>query len=413
METGDARPATALPDDEEEIRQARPFYVLVLLVLAGVFAVTLQNTPELRQPQRLIPFTALMLLHGALHWWSLRLSFHPRWIYPYFIIQTLTVLVMSIFSAGHGAILGLYLALAGEAVGVMEDLRRSTPLVAAILATAAVNYGIVLGWTSLPGWLALTVPMAFFVILYVAMFGRQIRGRQEAQRLLRELETAHRQLGEYAARVEELSRAAERQRMARELHDTLAQGLAGLILQLEAADAHLGRQEDDKAQSIIRQAMLRARATLADARRAIGQLRAEALRPADLERAIRQEAERFSAATGIPCQVSIDLPAAIPEAVSENSLRAVSEALANAARHAQARHAWVDLAPDHDSLAVSIRDDGVGFEPAEVETQGHYGLLGLRERARLAGGGLEVSSSRSQGTTVRLTLPLSEIEPIP
>ena len=201
--------------------------------------------------------------------------------------------------------------------------------------------------------------------------------------------------------------------MARELHDTLAQGLAGLILQLEAADAHLGRQEDDKAQSIIRQAMLRARATLADARRAIGQLRAEALRPADLERAIRQEAERFSAATGIPCQVSIDLPAAIPEAVSENSLRAVSEALANAARHAQARHAWVDLAPDHDSLAVSIRDDGVGFEPAEVETQGHYGLLGLRERARLAGGGLEVSSSRSQGTTVRLTLPLSEIEPIP
>jgi len=413
MSQPDALTQAQVEIDIEETRQARPFYAVLMLVLALVYGMALQLTPSLRQPARLIPFTALLVVHAALHWLSLRLPAHLRWTYPYFGVQTLLVFIIGVVTVGQGVVLGLYLALAGEAVGMLEDFRRSTPVVAAILGVAVVNYGLVLGWSSLPGWLLVILPTAFFVMVYVTMFGRQMRGRQEAQRLLRELEAAHRQLGEYAARVEELSRAAERQRMARELHDTLAQGLAGLILQLEAADAHLGRQEDDKAQSIIRQAMLRARATLADARRAIGQLRAEALRPADLERAIRQEAERFSAATGIPCQVSIDLPAAIPEAVSENSLRAVSEALANAARHAQARHAWVDLAPDHDSLAVSIRDDGVGFEPAEVETQGHYGLLGLRERARLAGGGLEVSSSRSQGTTVRLTLPLPEIEPIP
>lgn len=413
MKTEDARPATPLPDDKDEIRQARPFYIVLLLVLATVYVVTLQATPQVREPQRLVPFTALLLLHGALHWWSLRLPLHPRWIYPYFIFQALTVCVIGLVSAGHSVVLGLYLALAGEAVGVMENLRKSAPLVVAILATAAVNYGLALGWTNLPGWLALILPMAVFVMVYVIMFGRQMRGRQEAQRLLHELEIAHRQLGEYAARVEELALTAERQRMARELHDTLAQGLAGLILQLEAADSHLGHQETSKARAVIQQAMQRARTTLADARRAIGQLRAESVRPADLEQAVRQEVERFKAATGIACEVRIDLPPAIPEAISENALRAVSEALTNTARHAQARHVWVDLAPDGEALAVTIQDDGVGFEPAEAETHGHYGLLGLRERARLAGGSLEVTSAHGRGTTIQLRLPMLQTEPMP
>jgi NarL family two-component system sensor histidine kinase YdfH len=352
-----------------------------------------------------------MLTHGALHWWSMRLSLRPRWIYPYVVVQCMTVFAMGLVSAGHGAILGLYLALAGEAFGVLgERPRRSIPLVGAILAAAALNYGIVLGWASLPGWLALALPMAFFVMVYVAMFGRQMRARQDAQRLLHELEIAHRQLGEYAARVEELTRTAERQRMARELHDTLAQGLAGLILQLEAADSHLGRQEPAKSQEIIQQAMLRARATLADARRAIGQLRAVSPGPADLERAVRQEAERFSSATGIPCTVQIDLPEPVPEAVSENALRAVSEALTNTARHARAKHAWIEIASHGGALSVSIRDDGTGFEPARSQTEDHYGLLGLRERARLAGGSLEITSSLAQGTSLHLTLPLPEAE---
>jgi NarL family two-component system sensor histidine kinase YdfH len=247
-------------------------------------------------------------------------------------------------------------------------------------------------------------------MLYVTLFGRQMRGRQEAQRLLRELEIAHRRLSEYSARVEELTVTTERQRMARELHDTLAQGLAGLILQLEAADAHLGRNEGEKAQAVVRQAMLRARSTLADARRAIGQLRAETLRPADLDRAVRQEAEKFSAGTGIPCTVEIYLPEAIPQAVTENALRAVSEALTNTARHAAARHAWVEIAPHGDELSVRIRDDGSGFDPARARAGDRYGLLGLRERARLAGGSLEIISARGQGTEVQLTLPMPEAE---
>jgi len=395
----------------DELREARPFYAILMLVLVLVYWMALQTAPSLREPQRLIPFTGLLIFHAALHWWSLRLPARPRWTLPYFALQTIVTFIIGLVTSGHGVVLGLYLALAGEAVGMLEDLQRSMPLVAAILGAAVLNFGVTLGWSALPGWLALVIPMLFFVMVYVTMFGRQMRGRQEAQRLLRELEIAHRQLGEYAGRVEDLTVTAERQRMARELHDTLAQGLAGLILQLEAADSHLGRDEGEKAQAIVRQAMLRARSTLADARRAIGQLRAESLPPADLEQAVRQEAERFSAAPGIHCSVQIELPEAVPESVTENALRAVSEALTNTARHARANSAWVEIAPLGNALRVSVRDDGTGFELAQQQTQDHYGLLGLRERARLAGGTLEVSSAPGRGTLLQVTLPLSPPEP--
>jgi NarL family two-component system sensor histidine kinase YdfH len=128
---------------------------------------------------------------------------------------------------------------------------------------------------------------------------------------------------------------------------------------------------------------------------------------------VREEAERFSAATGIPCAVQIALPEGIAESVSENSLRAVREGLTNTARHARAHHAWVEIAPQGSSLAVSIRDDGVGFDPDRIQREEHFGLLGLRERARLAGGSLEVISAPGKGTALRLTLPLPQPEAAP
>ena len=134
------------------------------------------------------------------------------------------------------------------------------------------NY-LIGGWQLVPTWLGTAVVMMVFVLIYVLMFMRQMSARQEAQTLLAELETAHRQLAEYAQEVETLTLEAERQRMARELHDTLAQGLAGLILQLEGLEAHLERGNLAKVVEIAAQAKGRARSTLAEARQAIGDLR--------------------------------------------------------------------------------------------------------------------------------------------
>jgi NarL family two-component system sensor histidine kinase YdfH len=186
----------------------------------------------------------------------------------------------------------------------------------------------------------------------------------------------------------------------------LAQGVAGLILQLEAVDSHLTAGRTERAQGIVQQAMARARATLADARRAIDDLRV--VPPAaGLADALRHEVTRFTDATGIPCTLDFTLTDSLPEATAEHLLRIVVEGLTNIARHAQAARAWVNVAESDDELTIEVGDDGVGFDPTSAFDQpGHYGLLGMRERARLAGGTLAVESAPGNGTRLTLRLPL-------
>jgi NarL family two-component system sensor histidine kinase YdfH len=254
--------------------------------------------------------------------------------------------------------------------------------------------------------LAFILPSTLITVASVVTYGRQNQIKTEAVRLLHELEIAHVQLAEYAARVEDLTLTAERQRMARELHDTLAQGLAGLVLQLEAVDSHLSKNAPSKAQEIVQQAMGRARATLSDARNAIGNLRAARLSPSELEQSIRTEAERFTTATAIPCEIKIRLPENVTDLQAENAMRLVSEGLTNAARYAKANRIWLILEEDDNCLVVTVSDDGVGFHPSEVEKRAdHFGLIGLRERARLVKGTLEIRSAPSEGTSLIMRLP--------
>jgi NarL family two-component system sensor histidine kinase YdfH len=256
-------------------------------------------------------------------------------------------------------------------------------------------------------WLLAVGPMTFFVVVYVVLYSRQSEARARALVLLVKLEAANQQLTEYAARVEDLTIANERQRMARELHDTLSQGLAGLILQLEAASAHLESQRIEKAQTVLAQAMAQARGTLADARRAIGDLREAPVEPPpDLAQAVRAEAAQFHKTTGIPCEVDSAVLPNLPENVRETALRMVSECLSNIARHAQAHRAWIRMAAAGKVLYVEAGDDGKGFDISQALNQdGHFGLLGVRERADMARGKLVINSQPGLGTVIRLELP--------
>jgi len=395
-----------LPASSRPIRDERLLYAVMLLVLESVYGWTWYAAPEVRAPARLIPFTALMLLHAGLHLAGPRLAPRRRWLPLYFAAQGALIFALTQITADSQATvtLYLYLALAAQAIGLLNTRPRLAALVVVgILLLGVINFAWLRGRAALPAFLWLAAPQTLFVLAFVALFFQQASARRRAQELLRELETAHRRLAGYAAQVEELTLTAERQRLARELHDTLAQGLAGLILQLEAVDSQLARGRPERAQAIIAQAMERARTTLADARRAIDDLRAET--ESDLADAVRAEADRFTAATGIPCSLDLALPPAIPLHAREHILRVVSEGLANVARHARANQAWVRVG-GHDPLEVLVRDDGVGFDPAAADGHaGHYGLIGLRERARLLGGAFEVTSAPGAGTTLRLSLP--------
>jgi NarL family two-component system sensor histidine kinase YdfH len=390
-------------------REIRPFFMIMILVLVAMYAWALMDNPALRAPALLIPFTLLVIAHGVLHWFSMYVSFYQRWIIPYLVIQGLILFVISQLVGNQGMLIGLYLAMIGATVGIIDNLRLSIIPLAGYFGLALINVGLTWGWDTIPGFLTFFLPMTFFVVVYVIMFDRQAKARHHTHRLLEELETAHRQLTQYATRIEDLTLTTERQRMARELHDTLAQGLAGLILQLEAVDARLMRAESEKAREIVQQAMGRARATLTDARRAIQDLRAEDTPTKELSEIVREEVDRFKQATGIPCHLVLSLPNQIPSTTKETAQRAVAEGLTNVARHAQANQVWLSFKEKEGKLEVCVRDNGIGFETSKImDIAGHYGLIGLRERARLAGGMFEVTSVTGEGTTLTLYLPLDE-----
>jgi len=386
------------------------FFIFANFVFVAMYIWSLFTNPALLSPVRFIIFTFLTVIHIVLHLSLLAIGEQDKWFWPYAIVQGLVAFAIVALSQNMGMIFALYMALIGEVIG--SGRRKSWTFFAVVyfISLSLINYILLNGAEQSGWWLLGTLPLIIFVIMYVSLYTRATRDRDRARNLLEELETAHKQLAEYANQVEELTLVGERQRMARELHDTLAQGLAGLILQLEAADSHISNQNPTKAQHIIQQAMTRARTTLADARRAIGDLRETQATPTDLNVSIWEETERFQHSTGMPCTLELCTVPSISPVLAENVLRVIREGLINIARHAEASEVNLSMSCDDRNLLIEIRDDGTGFDPQEaIGRSGHYGLLGLRERARLYGGSLTIESSPGNGTTVALKLPLSKM----
>jgi NarL family two-component system sensor histidine kinase YdfH len=298
-------------------------------------------------------------------------------------------------------VFALYMALIGETIGFLGINRWGALATLYYMVPSLINFVLFTNMDSAVYWLLTIIPIIIFISMYVTLYVRQAEAREKAEALAAELETANLQLTEYAARVEDLTIVNERQRMARELHDTLSQGLAGLILQLEAADAHLTNKRNEKAQSIIANSMQQARSTLAEARRAIDDLRQSSVD--DLDSALRLEISRFTNATSIPILYHTDHIPPLPDPAKETLVRAVAEALTNVANHAHAHNVAVDVRMKDKNLSVMIRDDGQGFDASAIPA-GHYGILGIKERVRLVNGSFEIQSNN--GTTLKIEIPL-------
>jgi NarL family two-component system sensor histidine kinase YdfH len=389
----------------------RWLYALMLLVPESIYGWLIYSTPALRVLPGFGVITALFVLHGALYLLADRLPRRMGWLFGYALLQAALIfaIVVVTHTTSQPITLFLYASLAAQLVGLFRgQLKPAIAVAATVLGIIVVDHLFFWGWSALVGFLLVTLPMTAFLMALVYLYLRQTHARQEAQQLLTALEKANQQLAAYAAHVEDLTLTTERQRMARELHDTLAQGLAGLLLQLEAVESHLGRGNLARAQSIISQAMQRARLTLADARRAIDDLRDGNFLP-ELNESLREEIARLGETTGLPCYAELHAPDNLPLALQETILRTAGEGLTNIARHAQARQVWLTLCQEAQEITLRVRDDGIGFDPARATCgNGHYGLIGLRERAQLVGGALDITSEPGRGTTLTLRLPLAE-----
>jgi two-component system NarL family sensor kinase len=206
----------------------------------------------------------------------------------------------------------------------------------------------------------------------------------------------------------EVGAVEERNRLAREIHDTLAQGLSAIALQLETADALLeSGQPPERIQQAIHQALHLARTNLDEARRSVLDLRAAPLEGRTLAEAIRQLVQEVTAKAALVINFqAVGAQQPLPVALEAGIYRVAQEALANIISHAHATSADLHLLVTLETVQLTIQDNGCGFEP-EAVTPNRYGLTGMNERVRLLGGQLEIQSALGAGAKVVVTVPLT------
>lgn len=302
--------------------------------------------------------------------------------------------------------------------------------------------GILPGWWKIPGVVATAVVVAtsqaggiphdsatvsLFLVLFVvnvcltgalsafalmdgrrsAEQGRTIEQLAEANRKLEAMMAENAGLhAQLLTQAREAGVLDERQRMAREIHDTLAQGLTGIVTQLEAArqaadDAAAWRRHLDNATALARE-------SLREARRSVQALRAEALDTARLPDVLTDLARRWSEVHGIAAEVTTTgEPRPLHPEVEMTLLRTAQEALANVAKHAGASRVGLTLSYMGDVVALDVRDDGAGFDPSQVRPtgEGGFGLVAMRQRVQRLAGSLEVESEPGSGTAISASVP--------
>jgi ligand-binding sensor domain-containing protein len=201
----------------------------------------------------------------------------------------------------------------------------------------------------------------------------------------------------------------ERARIAREIHDTLAQGFVGISSQLDAVSMCL-EGDPQAAQGYLDLARKMTRHSLSEARRSVAALRASALSGNDLATALKAEAVRWTAASNLQVRVDVcQQPARLPRDIEQNLLRIAQEAVTNTLKHASAAKLLVQLRVEAPNLYLLVADDGRGCSKPVMSSSldGHFGLIGMRERAQSIGGQFRFQSEPGSGTFVEVTVPLT------
>jgi len=369
-------------------------FLTTLLLATAIVLLTGDASPDER-----LPVLALVAAFALLH--LLVLARYPPWARGLGPMAAYWLLA-------SGLLLAL-LELGGDAFGIV--MYGLYPLMFATLGWWAMVP--VVGLTALTGLMigqlddaggALSVVasagLAALVAVFVTAIARQSEQRRDALAALAatraELAEASRQAGVLA----------ERERLARELHDTVAQGFASVVTQLESAEQAL-RDRPADAQGHLEKARRTARESLGEVRRSVRALRPDLLHGASLANALDRAVRQWAADAGVPAELrTTGEPVALHPDTELALLRTAQEALANVARHAAAACVVVSLSYLGDAVTLDVHDDGVGFGGRERPTpDGGFGLIGMRERIETVGGRLSVESVPGEGTTVAASVP--------
>lgn len=352
--------------------------------------------------------TGLFILFGILQAFYPRLEHHPRYVHLYLAAQT--AVILTIYNLEPSASLDihtLFFVLSAEAMLFLPALTGMLWIVALTVLTFVGALDII-GWTKAISLLPSLGGYAFF-----GTFGAALRqaneARQASDRLLGELQVAHQQLQAYAFQAQQLAVADERNRLAREMHDSLGHSLTVAVVQLEGAQ-RLIPTEPERAAQMISSMRAQLKAGLGELRQTLAGLRAreaEETVPAleSLAAAVAQLVETFQQATNLT--IHLNLPPDLPQLPMSHRLalyRTIQECLTNVQRHAVASQAWLTINVTDELITLVVADNGRGI-PDETP-DGRFGLMGLQERATQLGGHLYLETHASGGAQIRLQLPI-------
>jgi signal transduction histidine kinase len=371
------------------------------LTTVSIYIAFLVNTPDLQNPGTWLPTTILFALFVlSIYLFSVFFThFGKRLAVLFFQIA----LVFGIVIVGGAAdFLPILYFIVVPMAYLSFDFIQASGLMLFCLSALFLAYLIAADASEA---LAILLPygggFAFFAVVSTALVQQQ-KDRQQAEQLLAELEDAHRQLRTYAAQVEALAVAEERNRLAREIHDSLGHYLTAMTMQLQAASKLVATQPERAAASIAKAEEM-ARESLAEVRRSVAALRASPVDTAALGDAIGELVRNLHddgiattfIAEGEPQSLSIQAKTAL--------YRAAQEGLTNVRKHANASAVEVTLVYGPEQVALTITDNGTGQRGGE---RAGFGLLGLRERVTLLKGTLEAGDGPEGGFRLHVAVPL-------
>ena len=256
-------------------------------------------------------------------------------------------------------------------------------------------------WTPQRLWLLLGGIGAVLIITLAWNWLLRRRVEQRSIQLAEEMRARREAAVEFDATLR------ERQRLAADLHDTLEQGLTGIAFRVETMVVQRTKAQDNS------ENLDRVRHLLAgvreDVRRSVWNLRADALEGHTLAEALQATADRLAGQSDLIVAVESEgTPLALPDLIAGNLLLLAQEAMTNALKHGEPRSILVRLAFTADTVRLTVEDDGIGFDPAQAATpsEGHFGIQGMRERAKRLGGTLEIDSAPGRGTRIVVTVPV-------
>ncbi len=376
-------------------------------------AVSVSAWRMLLDDDRKAPAWAVLLLTGILllwHWGGLKLAYrqsealdkHATFRFIVFIgVIVLWSVLVNISPAYYFTLFGLF----GQ---FFRHLTLRHGVMAVLLLTGSIIYqqladaGATSSLTNPTLWVFLFTALGAVIlgVWITAIIGQSTRRRQ----LVEQLEATR---AELAAAERRAGILEERQRLARDIHDTLAQGFISIVMHLEAADQALP-DDLDTLQKHLDRARETARTSLEQARRVVHALRPQLLDQRSLPDAIERTAVRWQEETGIPLTTTITGdPVPLHPDIEVTLLRATQEALANIRKHAQATAVQLTLSYMEDVVVLDVQDNGVAFAGAAASPlSGGYGLQAMRERAEQCGGSVTLESEPGEGTTVVVSIPI-------